>query len=276
MRDVVVVGAIVLAILLISTWWRRRLDTFGMMPEAASTLYVFRTHTFDARIRRVWNKLLDDIGDTTRVYLLYDDTTHPLPDDIANSSTNIIVHNEGMSRAYTPYHWYNWYNADTVFAMLGERLEGIDYSYVWVIEHDVFCDGSYKESFNMVASSTEDLIAPSLHPYMPEVNWNWAYWHHLYSNKYLDCELPLENRWKAFMPVCRVSKRFLAMLKEHVKTAECFGFLEVLFPSLVAKTGLTMRAMPDAMIGDISILVVVSDAGDKPNRNDHRLYHKYV
>jgi hypothetical protein len=108
-----------------------------------------------------------------------------------------------------------------------------DYVYYWHIEYDVRFRGNWRTLFDAFDNVNADLIAAHFARYSEEPDWPlWKLLHPRLS-------IPLEQRWRCFHPIYRISNRALEFLCEAHQDG-WMGHSEVLIPTLLLKNDFSL------------------------------------
>lgn len=214
----------------------------------------------DTRVNYIRNKT------KCESHVILDVTNKGSPLDKEDS---FIKHTENSCRAVNKFHKDIKYSLDSVLWHVYERFKDVDFKYLWLLEDDVYCDGSLDQVIHKNESNTKDFLASFVEDYgasAEEINWMW--WNSLEGQ---GTEIPsLENRVKSFFPVTRYSKEFLKEI--HDSIGNYSGYCEVYIPTLAKQKGYTYGNLSEDSIGNLSLTVI----HPMPKNGDGKLYHKWA
>lgn len=111
-----------------------------------------------------------------------------------------------------------------------------DCAHYWLVEFDVECSRSWREFFAVFAHTEADLLASHVHSRVQRPEWYW--WKSIRGASGQD--VPVAEQWKAFLPVCRISRRAL----QAVDAAHRAGWRvhgELMVPTVLKRAGLEVR-----------------------------------
>jgi hypothetical protein len=115
------------------------------------------------------------------------------------------------------------------------------YKNVWILEDDVGIGGpkTLPRFFERFQKSDADLIcgAPNIDEKNPG---SWQLWGTMRDSG-------LKSLWAAYLPICRLSRRFMETLGVFVKSKKRLFFLEILFASLCIEYNLKIEYFRDLM-----------------------------
>jgi len=187
--------------------------------------------------------------------------------DGVSDKSGVITHTEESCKQINPLHKSIKYSLDSVLWHVYDRIKDKDFDYVWVLEDDVYIDGSLDGVIIKNSGRTEDFLASFVEDYganKDELNWMW--WDALEGSVPLP---PLEERVKSFFPVTRYSKEFLKEIHDRIGVYS--GYCEVYIPTLAKQLGFTYGNLDESSIGNLSLGLI----NPLPNNADDRLYHKW-
>lgn len=231
--------------------------------KRCQTIYVIRAHVMDDQLRDMWDKMTKELGEDC-VYLLFDNTKNVMTHDfMATNKDRVILMTEQLARIINPLHKSNWANGDATLGILYRTFEHKPFENLWLIESDVYCDGSWKVVFDQVKHMPHDFLATFVEDHN-EQNDDWIHWDELYNYN-----IPRTSQAKCFFPVGRFSKSFLEFV--HVHLGKHSGYWEVYIPTLARNNGFTYANVPDQVIGEFHYAKVTV-----PYLDDNRLYHKVI
>jgi hypothetical protein len=186
----------------------------------------------------------------------------------------VFTHTEETCKKINPLHKSIKYSLDSVLWHVYENVKDTDFDYVWVLEDDVYVDGSLDGIIKKNSSSNKDFLASFVEDYgSNEKELNWMWWDALDESKdsSLSSDVPsLKDRVKSFFPVTRYSKRFLKEIHDRIGVYS--GYCEVYIPTLAKQLGFTYGNLSKNSIGNLSLGII----NPLPNNGDDRLYHKWA
>ena len=163
------------------------------------------------------------------------------------------------------------YSLDSVIWHVYEKFKDKDFKYLWLLEDDVYVDGSLYGVLKKNDSRTEDFLASFVEDYGSNVHeLNWMWWDSLVSRDAGVSVPELKNRVKSFFPVTRYSKKFLKEIHDRIGVYS--GYCEVYIPTLAKQLGFTYGNLEESSIGNLSLSVI----NPMPTNGDDRLYHKWA
>lgn len=184
-----------------------------------------------------------------------------------DASLDTFTHSEDSCLAANSLHKNIKYSLDSVLWHIYEQVKDKDFEYLWLLEDDVYCDGSLDQVLETNASRTEDFLASFVEDYgasAEEINWMW--WDSLEGQGVPD----KHERVKSFFPVTRYSKEFLREV--HDSIGNYSGYCEVYIPTLAKEKGYTYGNLEESCVGDLSLVPI----NPMPTNGDGRLYHKWA
>ena len=189
--------------------------------------------------------------------------------DGESGEEGVFTHTEDTCKRINPLHKSIKYSLDSVLWHVYENVKDKDFDYLWLLEDDVYVDGSLDDVIRKNSHRNDEFLASFVEDYGEnEKELNWMWWEALDGST----ETPpaLENRVKSFFPVTRYSKRFLKEI--HTRIGVYSGYCEVYIPTLAKQLGYTYGNLEDDSIGDLSLRVI----DPMPQNGDGRLYHKWA
>lgn len=179
----------------------------------------------------------------------------------------MIQHSEESCRAVNPLHKNIKYSLDSVLWHVYEHVKDKDFKYLWLLEDDVYCDGSLDDVIKKNSSRTEDFLASFVEDYGESVEEStWMWWDELKGQGIPD----KHERVKSFFPVTRYSKEFLREIHDSIGVYS--GYCEVYIPTLAKQKGFTYGNLEESSVGNLSLGVI----HPMPQNGDGRLYHKWA
>lgn len=185
-------------------------------------------------------------------------------------SERVTVHNEASCKAANPLHNSIKYSLDSVLWHVYEKFKDKDFKYLWLLEDDVYVDGTLDGVLKKNSSRTEEFLASFVEDYGEndkELNWIW--WGALESRDGVSVP-SLDQRVKSFFPVTRYSKEFLREIHDRIGVYS--GYCEVYIPTLAKQLGYTYGNLEESSVGNLSLSVI----NPMPTNGDDRLYHKWA
>lgn len=187
--------------------------------------------------------------------------------DTKTSFSGVFTHTEDSCRSANPLHKEIKYSLDSVLWHVYENVKDLDFKYLWLLEDDVYCDGSLDQVIEKNSSNKKDFLASFVEDYgasAEELNWMW--WDSLEGQ-----EVPEKSeRVKSFFPVTRYSKEFLREI--HDSIGNYSGYCEVYIPTLAKQKGFTYGNLEESSVGNLSLFPI----NPLPKNGDGRLYHKWA
>ncbi|NDE16968.1 hypothetical protein EBZ80_18770 [bacterium] len=244
------------------------------------TIFVYRCHVWDDFTREQLRRLQADCGQED-VFVLYDDTKNRFPDGQDASAirpvrcseprrpdANVILVNY---RECCQINLFHRDNKEQVESQVLRFREGcpVAFDYMWLLEHDVVCDGSWKTTLGRCEDRTEDFLATCVEEF--EENRFWGLWYKLYGT--IPRKPRLATRAKSFFPVVRLSAGMLDTLRKNLNRYS--GMCEVYFPTLAKHSGLTYGNLPSEMLGSVFVYSVEKDFRVGFEGKD-QLYHPII
>lgn len=257
MKIILLVLVLVLLFLLFSTC------TSGYTSNR--TIYIIRDHLCDQRMKDLWSKLISEFP-IEDCYIIFDNTNGALDSAFQEQyKDQIIVQTVDECKKKSEYFesMYHSTHVSLCFA-----LENISFDYAWLVESDVYFDGSIKETLK--DETDDDFKATYVEDYGPG-NADWMWWDTL-SGDIIDT--PNDKKGKSLFPVTRYSSRMVDAMRKSTETSG--GFCEVY--------ALTIAKLNDYKIGNINRDAYIPEMftfsqtislKNLPNNNDNKMYHKF-
>lgn len=232
-------------------------------------IYVLRGHLCNEQFLKLWNDIINDFP-LERCFVIYDNTNKTINDEFYNKyKDNIILHTQNECKKLNKYHDSMWYTVETTVSICYNALKDkINFEYLWMIENDVYVDGSLLKSYENADNMNEDFLATHVKTYMEEPEW--VHWGRLKGEME---KLELEKQVKCFFPLVRCSRKMLDLVDKNLGKSS--GYCEVYFPTLANINGLTYGNLPSNMIGKFEFHETVR-LSTIPKNNDNKLYHKFI
>lgn len=248
-------------------------------------IYVLRTHFINKYLTDLYSQLQNDFG-ADSVYMILD-TEKMKPEEIPPNSRNwddpnittgcIIRFSSSDATKVNPMHiMYNCpgfsHRAETVVAVLYRSIKA-KYEYMWLIEYDVFCKGSYGKALEPCNDIECDFLSKGgseiYHVRKREVDPGWCWWDNLFGD--IAEAVPLAKREGCFFPVNRFSVPMLKAVDAHLGKGT--GFCEVYFPCLCVMENLSYVAMPQEIFGDFAYRPSLDYKHLSNHAKENKLYH---
>jgi len=222
-------------------------------------IYVVRAHVCDDHLKTFWDKITHELSP---VYLIFDNTNKSMqPDFYEKNKDRIIMIDNAYCKSINKLHVNNLLNVDTTLAILYRHFKWHLYSYVWLIENDIYCDGNWKACLDKAYMLPFDFCATLVQYYGEHNNLNWPHW------KSTTLPVPIEKRMRSFFPLTRYTPQMLVTINKYIGIYS--GFCEVYMPTLARMHGLTFGNFPDTMIGNFDYRIV-----PLVHRRENKVYHK--
>jgi hypothetical protein len=215
-------------------------------------VYVLRVHFINENVLSLYKQYQRDFGEKY-TYMLLDTTNIAHVPHIHN----LITINKQEAEAIDPL--INEFNLPTMYyraeAPCIRAAEGVsalfgDYDYIWVIEYDVYCHGSFAKALEPCHNIDADFLAKgrddSIEKRRFYLDPHWVWWRDVFGEL---SKMPLMARTGCFFPVIRMSPRFIQTLRENL--GKSTGFAEIYFPCLCVAYGLKYKAIPWTCIGEV-------------------------
>lgn len=251
----------------------------GCSPKC---VYIIRTHIYDSTVASTHIKLLNDFG-YDHVYVLFDDTKAkcPLQHRRWNDTTetgHVICINESECFKLNKYHKTEPKSrSGRVEAHVAACVYAIGqdtFDYMWLIEFDVVCNGSWKSALQVYndTSDADFLCKSSDNQYVEEIITPMRY-PDFYLWDYLNgpiANVPEIYKRACFFPIVRISNEFTKTIIKNLSINS--GFCEVYFPTLALVNGMKLEPMKLTTFGVFRYRPVIK-IGEIPTEEDDRLYH---
>ena len=237
----------------------------------AVSICVLRTHMLDGPTRALLSQLQRDLG-ADRVFVMFDETRGAWPqagapagltacrwDDGRDLHARAMLFDDGEcmrvnamhDRGYghAKYSWSFWH-PETSFVMMHDfalaRVAG-GFEYMWVVEYDVRCHGSFAAALGRCDQVAADFMAKGGDDRFELRSGRtdpWCWWGSLEGELAIT---PIERQLGAFFPVTRVSHAMVEALRAQFGRST--GFCELYFSTLCSVAGLLAVAMPREVFG---------------------------
>ena len=240
-----------------------------------NNIYVLRTHFVNDKVLRLYSQYQEDFGKSNVFMLL--DTTNIV--EIPTSINNLITITKEQAEKIDPLiNEHNlpgmYYRAESAYIHLYDELtrHHCNFDYLWLIEYDVYCKGSFAKALQPCHNIECDFLAKGRDDGI-EVRkfWkcpSWCWWDDLFGELK---KLPHHNRKGCFFAITRVSTRMLDTIKANLGRST--GFCEVYFPCLCVANGLSYKSIPFESIGDVRFRPELSQDDVEKYAEANKLYH---
>jgi hypothetical protein len=231
-----------------------------------NNVYVFRGHKCDEQLIKMWEKAHTEL-DKNKCFLLFDNTNNGMNDDFYEKYKDyIILHTLDQCKEINKLHDSMWVSVETPICIAYDYIKDkVNFEYLWLIETDIYLDGSFDKCLEYTDGNKLDYIAVAVEDFKQYVNDDWVHWNFLKGDIK---DIPYEERVKSFLPLIRCSKNLLEVLKENMGKSS--GFCELYFPTIAKKYGLTYGNLPDEIIGDFHMHETVR-LSTLPKNDDNKL-----
>lgn len=173
-------------------------------------------HDDHGPVRRAWQDLLDEAG---------------IPEGLEPFEPQQLEAELG----YTMLRKGSLTPGSAHFPLL-ELMRHSDCTHYWLVEFDVECSRPWQEFFGAFEHGDADLLASHVYSRAQRPDWFW--WESLLWPA--DAGVPVTGQWKAFLPICRISRRALEAV-DAAHRAGWRGHCEVLLPTVLRGAGLDLR-----------------------------------
>ena len=151
-----------------------------------------------------------------------------------------------------------------------------NFEYVWFIEYDVRCSGSFKKAFKLCDDVKGDFMACGGSEGQCRVRRasedpSWCWWQYVEGGI---SSVEMKDRVGVFFPMTRLSRAMFEALRGEFGRST--GFCEVYFPTLCLHSGLLLTALPSQVIGKFRYRPTIDhDEWSKilSISSDHRFFH---
>lgn len=205
-----------------------------------STLILLQSHRLDATTLDGFRRLRADCAGACEVRLLLDVTPRarsPAPELSELPPAELFTVDElsrryDLSTVHGPRPGIHGGNALVPVIDLAARR---DFDHLWVIEYDVRFTGCWRTLFEAFGASDADLLTTTVHRYASNPRWAW-----FDSLRHPARRIPRERRVRAFLPVYRLTRAAVALMREAYRDG-WHGHYEVLLPTLALEAGLVVE-----------------------------------
>lgn len=210
-----------------------------------SRIVAVLTHISTPLIIKNVAKMAAEISDK-RLILCYDNTEKSYSpekwENIPNLEVMLFTLDDCLKA--NPTHMKTRDNFDSIMGIMYQRLLRDDptWTHMWFIENDVMCKGNWGATLARADHLTEDMLATAVDNFNPRTA-DWGGWDALHYWK----DVPLNERVKAFVPICRYSRRYVEKLNEMLGVTS--GWIEIYLSTLCVKSGFSIANFPAEMFG---------------------------
>lgn len=248
------------------------------MSNWKKNIYVLRTHFINQSVMRLYHQLKNDFG-CDNVVVLLDITKIPDLTIVPNEITHLItITTEEASLIDPLLHKFNLpgmaYRAEAVLTHLYDKITKhiCTFQYMWLIEYDFYCRGSFAKALAPCDNIDCDFIAKGRDDDFEVRKWwkcpQWCWWNDLFGE--LE-SLPHMLRKGCLFAITRYSPRLLETVKANLGRST--GFCEVYIPCLCVANGLSYKALPFESIGDVRYRPTFSKEELEETAKPDKLYH---
>lgn len=217
--------------------------------KAHRTIYVLRTHMWNASVEGLWESLVSDLGPDV-VWVLYDGTRGQPAKVTENPRRQVVWTTEDECRKINPLHSGCYANVESQLCLFDRKLSSsVSYDFLWLIEYDVRSHGNWKNVLGKVDHLDVDFLATGMHhtPDSRGNKWRLASGYTIADNF---PELPAVPTHVSFFPVTRHSREFLHYIRDRY-LGKVTTFCEFLFPTACIKSGYRMKQIPGDMLSEV-------------------------
>jgi hypothetical protein len=269
---------------------------------SSTRVVCLRTHFWDARVAATFTKLQADLG-AGNVFCIFDVTSQPshmLPAllhavggaaamarysnelRLSRASTaRIVTMTEADCDAINAMHSYgkvpevgSKYRGEShVVAMAHALSRDVVFDYLYLIEYDVHCHGSWRVPLDACDRIASDFMAkgsdtsPAIRTGARDPSWCW--WPDRFGPEMQ--RLRVDELYGCFFPLTRYSRTFLEVMSNEIGRNS--GYCEVFIPTLCVRSGLVYKAMPESALGVFRFFNPMSPAEFEGTAPDNLLYH---
>jgi hypothetical protein len=209
-----------------------------------------------------------------RLFVLFDNSKNAMRADFMRKyGDRVILHTEAQCKELNPQQENLWKNVEGPLIVMLRFLRSNfpAFTHAWMIEHDIYCGGSWARALRLADGKGEDLLATKVSPWTRQLR-DWWWWDALRGR--MRDAVPLKARHKCFFPLVRLSRAMLECVEENVGRST--GYCEVYIPTLAHSAGLTLDNLPPEMLGKWEHTVQLRASELPLLRRDNRLHHKFV
>lgn len=234
----------------------------GLESKRRPSLCIFSVHRWDANLENEFEHLVSDVGPELAV-LLFDETyerysgkwqnTFRLKDGPfayrarakkgADLGPLVLLTNSDELRAGSKIFNDGWATVHGKLVLVYRAiLVSTSFEYVWIIESDVRCKGSYKRTFEKADGLSHDILGRDLRVYGEDTK-DWPHWEEL------EGPVEMSKRVSLFLPVMRLSRFAFEILSTADYDGTIKGFQETYIPTVLSTYGGTCGELPENMLG---------------------------
>jgi hypothetical protein len=145
------------------------------------------------------------------------------------------------------------------------------YDYIWFIEYDVWCNGSFAKALEYTKDIHCDLLTKggdTLYEIRRQPKHHWCWWNDLFGEL---SDLPMSQRVGGFLPVMRVSTALLDLLHKNLGVST--GFCEIYIPTLCVANGLSYKTLHPNIFGIFQYRPILFLQDVVKYKQNHTLWH---
>jgi hypothetical protein len=200
---------------------------------------LFVTHLNGPRVMRHFQRLVDETEGLVEWQFVYNPTNRPEPQ---------IDRHYPDPRSFLPLRYEQMLEAgkmvgagflDLMLIPLGASSK---HPHNWVVEFDVDYAGNWRDFFLRVSGFDSDLLTTTLMDKYSDPDWYW------WDGAVCPYPLPAQRTRRAFMPIMRISQRFVSTYRQMVEQG-WGGHYEFLFPTIAGEGGLMVHDLGGARPG---------------------------
>jgi hypothetical protein len=213
-------------------------------------------------------KKLCDEAKGKDVWLVYDESNQPLTMKIP-SNCQVYTYNRQKieEHGYAMHYWYPLRRGD----FYGHNFEyvipcffhdnGKKYKYIWTVEYDVYCCGSWNIYFDKYNKDTSDFIANRIKPLSKD-------WYNIFKvGTGRKAEEKYTEKYNTFNPIMRFSNKGLNYICKELTDGQIYGFYEWLYVTMMKYGGLKVNS-----IDEENVIYLEKGEIDR-NMVEGKLYH---
>lgn len=217
-------------------------------------VYLLMAATNKSSVFTTFTQMQTQLG-YENVFLLLDDSlltwtytqTHRLASLPWPQSAQVLLFNESDCQTAYPAGTYmeHWQEPALFLLMRGLQARQLHVDYVWTFESDVVCNGDFAKCVEPSMCLDDDLLCCEDNvPFAADPQWYW--WSHLEGEI---ASVSFEERRRCFQPLRRFSTRALEVI--FAARGKSWGYLEMLYPTLLTHANLTVRRFPEESLGQV-------------------------
>ena len=246
-----------------------------------NTIVALRTHIMNSEILKLYEQLCQDLGEE-RVYILYNNTRHPLG-SLLPPAAKVMIFNEDECFAINSMHksgyghnevsWSFWH-PETSAVMFHDFIKDKSFDAIWFIEYDVRCHGNFAIPLAECDKIKADFMAKGgddRNTFRLQSKDSWCWWAEGLTGEIVH-EASIDKRVGAFFPMVRLSKKMIEALRERF--GKSTGFCEVYCSTVCVVAGLVAVPMPESVFEIFRYRPDIKDYNTTPpTPPTNRLYH---